>query len=113
MASLAACDNVRVKLGGLNMGLAGIDALARSVPFSSEEMAAAQGAHILTAIDLFGPGRCMFESNVPVDTHGAGYGVIWNSFKRLTTGFSTNERNLLFRTTAIETYRIAADDLAA
>src|SRR3546814_5219393 len=99
MSQLATCPNVRVKLGGLNMGMAGVDALARDVPFTSEEMAAAQRDYILTAIDLFGPARCMFESNVPVDTHGAPYAVIWNAFKRITSGFSPAERAAMFRDT--------------
>ncbi|MDP3550774.1 MAG: amidohydrolase family protein [Novosphingobium sp.] len=106
MATLATCENVRVKLGGLNMGMAGVDALARDVPFTSQEMAAAQKHFILTAIDLFGPARAMFESNTPIDTYGAGYGVIWNAFKRITADFTPNERALLFCGTATKTYRI-------
>ncbi len=106
MATLATCQNVRVKLGGLNMGMAGVDALARDVPFTSVEMAAAQRDYILTAIDLFAPERAMFESNVPVDTHGAAYGVIWNAFKRNTADFTPQERQRLFYGTALEAYRI-------
>lgn len=106
MTTLATCPNVLVKLGGLNMGMAGCDALGRDVPFTSEEMAAAQRHFILTAIDLFGPARAMFESNVPVDTFGAGYGVIWNAFKRLTADFPAEERLQLFYGTAVEAYRI-------
>ncbi|CAN5204765.1 amidohydrolase family protein [soil metagenome] len=106
MAELSACPNVRVKLGGLNMGMAGVDALARETPFTSEEMAASQRSYILTAIDLFGPDRCMFESNVPVDTHGASYTVIWNAFQRLASGFSASDRAKLFKETAMTTYQI-------
>lgn len=111
LAGLAQCPNVRVKLGGLNMGMAGVDALGRDVPFTSEEMADAQRDYILTAIDLFGPDRCMFESNVPVDTHSAGYAIIWNAFKRISSGFSAGERTRLFYGTAVETYRISPGDL--
>ena len=106
MAELATCPNVAVKVGGLNMGMAGVDALARAVPLTSAEMAAAQRDYILTAIDLFNPARCMFESNVPIDTHGASYVVIWNSFKLLGRGFSAEERERLFMGTAMEAYRI-------
>jgi predicted TIM-barrel fold metal-dependent hydrolase len=112
MAELATCANVRVKLGGLNMGMAGVDALARAVPFTSEEMAAAQRDYILTAIDLFGPTRCMFESNVPIDTFGGGYGVIWNAFKRISAGFTADERHRLFFQTAMDTYRIDPEQIA-
>lgn len=112
MTRLAACDNVLVKLGGLNMGMAGVDALAREIPFTSSEMADAQRDYILTAIDLFGPARCMFESNVPVDTHGASYAVIWNSFKLLSRDFGADERARLFHATAIEAYRIDLAQIA-
>jgi predicted TIM-barrel fold metal-dependent hydrolase len=106
MADLATCANVRVKLGGLNMGLAGVDALGRDRPFTSDEMVAAQRDYILTAIELFEPARCMFESNAPVDLNGIGYGVIWNGFKKMTADFTAQERGMLFSGTAIDTYRI-------
>ena len=106
MAELATCANVRVKLGGLNMGLAGVDALASDAPFTSEKLAALQRGYVLTAIDLFGPHRCMFESNTPIDTYGAGYGVIWNAFKRISADFSPQERSSLFKDTAMAAYRI-------
>lgn len=113
MTILASCANVRIKLGGLNMGMAGVDALALDVPFTSEEMAAAQRDYILTAIDLFGSARCMFESNVPVDTHGASYGMIWNAFKHLTADFAAAERAALFKDNAMATYRIDPAQIAA
>ncbi|MHA3791113.1 amidohydrolase family protein [Sphingomonas sp. YL-JM2C] len=106
MAILAACPNVSIKIGGLNMGMAGVDAAGRDTPLTSAELAAAQRDHILTAIDLFGPARCMFESNVPVDTHHASYTVIWNVFKRLSRDFSADERARLFKGTAMDFYRI-------
>src|SRR3546814_3652851 len=67
MARLAECPNVTVKLGALNMSFTGMDATDRPRPHTSEETALLQRDHILTAIDLFGPDRCMFESNFPVD----------------------------------------------
>ncbi|WDS36933.1 amidohydrolase family protein [Pseudoxanthomonas sp.] len=108
MAELAKAPNVSVKLGGLNMGIAGVDALAREQPFSSEEMVQAQRDYLLTTIDLFGPARCMFESNFPVDMYGISYTVVWNGFKRLTAGFSPEERTQLFSGTAARVYRVDA-----
>jgi L-fuconolactonase len=106
MVLLAACSNVFVKLSGLNMGMAGVDAGLRDRPFTSAEMADAQRDYILSAIDLFGPARCMFASNVPVDTHNASYTVIWNAFKHMTAGFSAAERKQLFEATAMRAYQI-------
>ncbi len=43
-------------------------------------------------IEKFGADRCMFESNFPVDAVSCSYTVLWNSFKRLTTGYSRPTR---------------------
>jgi len=112
MTELASCPNMRVKLGGLNMGLAGVDAMARERPFTSDQMAAAQRHYILTAIDLFGPARCMFESNASIDTYAASYSVIWNAFKLITQDFSFEDRAMLFEKTASASYRIEAREIA-
>jgi predicted TIM-barrel fold metal-dependent hydrolase len=106
MALLAKCPNVSVKLGGLNMGLAGVDASARPRPYTSLEVGERQRGYILTTIDVFGPERCMFESNFPVDMRCISYGVLWNAFKRMTADFSAAERALLFSGTATRFYRI-------
>ena len=34
-------------------------------------------------IEQFGPNRCMFESNFPVDKVSFSYNVMYNAFKRL------------------------------
>ena len=57
-------------------------------------------------IGRFGPARCMFESNFPVDKVSAGYDVVWNSFKRLVAGASADEKAALFHDTAARVYRI-------
>jgi predicted TIM-barrel fold metal-dependent hydrolase len=106
MADLAKCPNVNVKLGGLNMGLAGIDAMGQLRPFDSLEVSERQRRHILTAIELFGVERCMFESNFPVDMRSISYVILWNAFKRMTADFGLQERNLLFSQTAIRVYRM-------
>jgi predicted TIM-barrel fold metal-dependent hydrolase len=57
-------------------------------------------------LELFGPGRCMFESNFPVDRSSASYCVVWNALKRLAVGASIDERRQLFRENAARNYRI-------
>lgn len=111
MAALAGCENVVVKLGALNMSFTGMGTPegARR-PNGSAQMAALQRAHILTAIDLFGSSRCMFESNFPVDMLLTSYTLLWNSFKRVTADFAADERAALFVGTAQRVYAI---DLAA
>jgi predicted TIM-barrel fold metal-dependent hydrolase len=106
LAAIAALPNVVCKLGGLYMPFTGLGPdPARQV--SSQELAAAQGDHLRAAIDLFGPGRCMFESNFPVDLPWVSYVALWNGFKRVAAGFSRAERAALFHDTAARVYRIA------
>ncbi len=104
--ALAACPNVVVKLGGFVMPIAGFGWHERPVPPGSEELARATRDYYLTVIDAFGPDRCMFESNFPMDREACAYNVLWNSFKRLAAGFSDAEKDSLFRRTAARVYRL-------
>ncbi len=103
---LAGCPNVVVKLGGLNMEVNGYGWEHRPKPPTSAELATATRRYFDHAIERFGPGRCMFESNFPVDKLSCSYTVLWNSFKLLAKGFSVDERALLFRGTAERVYRL-------
>lgn len=106
LEAVAACPNVAVKLGGLNMHFNGFDWHERPRPPTSDELAAANGPYYRAAIDLFGPGRCMFESNFPMDKRACSYGILWNAHKKLAQGFSTAEKALMFSEAAVRTYRI-------
>ena len=106
MRDLAGCPNVFVKLGGLGMRLFGFDFPARHRPPSSQDLADCWRPYIETCIALFGPERCMFESNFPVDKGSCSYGVLWNAFKRLTIGLSPPDRQALFSGTASKVYRL-------
>lgn len=104
--TLAACPNVNVKLGGLAMPFAGFASCLADPPASSAELAAEWKPYIDTCIDAFGPNRCMFESNFPVDALTCSYRTLWNAFKRLAAGASETEKAALFRETAARVYRI-------
>ena len=58
-------------------------------------------------VERFGPARCMFESNFPVDKVSYAYTVVFNAFKRLSKNYSPSERAALFHDTAARVYRIA------
>jgi predicted TIM-barrel fold metal-dependent hydrolase len=104
---LARCPNVTVKLGGIGMdSLYGMGWAERALPPTSDEVAAWWGDNIRLCIDSFGPSRCMFESNFPVDGEGLGYGVMWNAFSKIAECYSESERDDLFAGTAIRTYRL-------
>jgi predicted TIM-barrel fold metal-dependent hydrolase len=106
IAELAGCDNVVMKLGGMMMRLAAYDYGARPAPPSSTELAELWRPYIETCVERFGPDRCMFESNFPVEKMGIGYAALWNAFKRLTAGASPAEKHALFSETARRVYRI-------
>jgi L-fuconolactonase len=57
-------------------------------------------------IEQFGPGRCMFESNLPVEKVSFSHPVLFNAFKRFSKGYSASERAALFHDTAVHAYRI-------
>ena len=106
VAELARCPNVVAKLGGLVMAINGWDFAKRDEPPTSQALADATKHYYRYAIDCFGPERCMFESNFPVDKVSCSYAVLWNSFKRIAASFSEDEKRLLFHDTAARVYRL-------
>lgn len=94
MRALAAAPNVHVKLSGL-----GTFARACSVDL--------WGAVIRETVELFGPGRCMFGSNFPIEK-------LWTTYEdvvRVTTeclaGLSAAEQRSVFHDTATRVYHLA------
>ena len=77
-------------------------------PPTSAESAEALKPYYLHCIELFGPQRCMFESNFPVDRVSCSYTVLWNAFKRIARNFSAAERAALFHDTAVRVYKLEA-----
>jgi L-fuconolactonase len=107
MADLAACPNTFLKVGGIGMPMMGYRWDKQERPPTSEALAAPWVGPINDVIALFGPDRCMFESNFPVDKRGAGYTVLWNAFKRIAADYSPDEKRDLFHDTAARAYRLA------
>jgi predicted TIM-barrel fold metal-dependent hydrolase len=106
VTELARCPNVTMKLGGMMMRLAAYDYRTEPRPPSSAELAALWGPYIETCIELFGPSRCMVESNFPVDKMGIGWASLWNALKRIAAGASADEKRALFADTARRVYRL-------
>lgn len=106
VAELAGCPNVVAKIGGINMAVNGFGWHKRAKPPTSDELVAATRDWYLHSIDVFGPERCMFESNFPVDKLSCSYGVLWNAFKKIAQGMSATEKAWLFHDTAKRVYRL-------
>lgn len=106
--ALSLCENVWIKLGGLGMLHCGFDFHYAANPPGSVELAAAWRPYLEFCIECFGADRCMFESNFPPDRQSCSYGVLWNAFKRLASGFSVADKHALFFATAQRAYRLEA-----
>jgi L-fuconolactonase len=103
---LAKSPNVVVKLGGLAMAFCNFPSFLAEPRAPSEQLAREWAPYIETCIGAFGPERCMFESNFPVDMGSCNYATLWNAFKRIATGYSADEKTALFSGTAAKTYRL-------
>ena len=108
IGELASCPNVSVKLGGLGMAICGFDFHKREVLPDSRELATAWRPYLERCIEAFGPERSMFESNFPVDGVSCSYSTLWNAFKRVTHGASSDEKAWLYQNAARSFYRLDA-----
>ena len=105
--ALAALPKVNVKLGGLAMPFCGFPSFMSSPAASSAQLAQEWRPYVETCIEAFGPSRCMFESNFPVDLGSCTYEVLWNAFKLIAAGMSPEDKTNLFSGTARRVYRLA------
>ena len=106
ITNLARCENVFAKLGGLAMPINGFGWNMAEKPATSEEIVSAHSPYYLHMIEIFGPERCMFESNFPVEKVSLSYHVLWNAFKKIAARFSESEQDSLLRGTAVRVYRM-------
>lgn len=106
IAEIARCENVVAKIGGLAMPDNGFGWHTAERPPTSDEFIDAQGRYYLHTIEQFGPERCMFESNFPVDRLSLSYRTFWNAAKKLAADFSPEERDAMLRGTAARVYRL-------
>ena len=111
LAELARCRNVWVKVGGLGSRLAGFGFERRERAPSSVELADAWRPWVRTVFDLFGPERCMFESNFPMDKGSHSWVVGWNALKRLAEDLGTDEQDDLCWRSAAKFYLLPGSDL--
>jgi predicted TIM-barrel fold metal-dependent hydrolase len=106
IAAAAAQPNIYMKIGGIGMPSVGFDWHLRDKPIGSEELASNMAPIVNHCIEQFGPSRCMFESNFPVDKVSYSYNVMYNAFKRITKDHSASERADMFHDVAAKVYRV-------
>lgn len=95
LAAMAAHPNVVIKISGI--GEAG-----------GQWRREANRRVVLDVIEVFGPGRCMFGSNYPVDSLCAPFQTLFDSYAEFVAGFSAQERAQLFVENARRIYRMPA-----
>ncbi len=107
--ALADCPGVVVKLGGIGMDrYFGVGWSEAERPPSSDTVAARWQDQIRWTIDRFGPDRCMFESNYPVDRETLPYTVLWNALQKIAAPYDDAEQDQLFSGTARRVYRLGS-----
>ncbi len=114
--AVAACSNTVMKLGGAQMRVGDWEPPYHmhraAVPWSSDQFMAALLPRYQYALEAFGPERCMFESNFPVDKDCISYRTLWNLFKKMANemGLSDSEKRAVFSGTAARAYRLTLPD---
>jgi predicted TIM-barrel fold metal-dependent hydrolase len=110
--AVAKVPNVYMKCGGAQQRVGSWEPpfhmQQRKVPISSSELVEQVGPFYRYAIDAFGPQRCMFESNFPVDKECVSYRTLWNAFKLMAAdmGLSDGDKAQIFAATARAVYRL-------
>lgn len=110
--AVARCRNTVIKCGGGQMRVGDWEPPfhihRQSKPLSSEQLCERLLPFYAYVIEAFGPDRCMFESNFPVDKECVSYRTLWNLFKRIAgrLGLSATEKTALFSGTASRVYRL-------
>jgi predicted TIM-barrel fold metal-dependent hydrolase len=95
LRELARRPNVMIKISGLGM-------------FDHRWTAASVRPFIDEAIDVFGPDRCMFGSNFPVDRLYSDYAALVSNFRAAIAGYSAGEQRLLLHDSAVRFYRLGS-----
>lgn len=93
MTAVAEAENVYCKISGLGMG-------------DNDWTVESIRRWVLTCIEIFGPGRCVFGTNWPVDKLFSTYDVLIDAYTEIVSGFSDDEKRAMFSGNAEELYRI-------
>lgn len=107
VTEVARRPNTLMKLGGLSGRRCGFGFHEASSRPTANQLAQAWRPYIETCIELFGPTRCMFESNYPPDRVAASYRTLWNALKLTASQCTAQEKADLFSGTARRVYAMA------
>jgi len=94
LRTLADCENTVIKLSGLAM-------------FDHHWTVESFRPLVLEAIDCFGPQRCMFASNFPIDRLHSSYTSLWRAYAQIVSNMDARDRENLFVNNAMRYYRLS------
>ncbi len=104
LAALAGHAHVHAKISGLTMPVLGFGFHEQATQPSRHELVDKLGPLVETALELFGPQRCMFASNFPMDKVSAPWTNFYETFDELTRTREESERRALFHDNAMRFY---------
>ncbi len=104
LEALAAHPNLRVKISGLTMPILGWPFGGREQPPSVGQVADAIGPLVEVALDHFGPERCLFASNFPMDKAVVPWTTLYEAFAQLTESLGEEAQRKLFHDNAVAFY---------
>ena len=93
LGEFAALPNTYCKLSGVGM-------------WTHQSESRVLGTYYQACIDLFGPERCMFATNFPVDLSYGHADAVFEAFEAVAQKFSAREQTALFAGVAERVYRI-------
>lgn len=93
MEALASLDHVHLKISGL--GMVDHDWTRQSIEPIVRE-----------AIRIFGPARCIFASNFPVDKLKSGFATLYDAFLEITRTDPIEDQRAMFHDNAVRFYRL-------
>ncbi len=93
MRRLATCPNVAVKLSGLGT-------------FLHRCAAEPWRPVVRDTVEMFGPERCLFGSNFPIESLWTSYGELIGVMRECLAGFDSAARQAVFHDTATRLYRL-------
>ena len=106
VARLAELRHVNVKLSGLLMPVLGLGYHKRRTKPGSDEIARALAPVVEHALDVFGPMRCMFASNFPMDKVSADFTAIVDAYATIVRGRGDDALRSVFHDTARRFYAL-------
>ena len=106
MIVAALSPNIYCKISGLGTSYWKFPFYLAAEPVGYRELAEVWRPYIETAVETFGPHRCMVASNFPNDGRTCGFVPLWNAYKHVCRQYSDAERDAIFFGTAKAVYRL-------